>query len=262
MQTRKLTRTIGADRNEVEPEKNRVVKDAFKENLAERAEKELRDKVARYEELNKKKIEHEQKLERLKENERGKERDHRRLSHNHFSERSRICSTISAKRGQIEKLETNIEQLMKEKSDAEASFRRAQEDFQKEIQLNKKRIVAEEEMLQKIDLETKILMTSEKNRLEIDWMQQVMKKLEEKLNCPVCLETAKRPIYKCDEDHLVCGKCRVRLSKCPECRERYRGEPKRHRWAEKDSEELQQMEKRVKVLAGVDEVQDGAPPDV
>ena len=61
-----------------------------------------------------------------------------------------------------------------------------------------------------IDLETRILLVSERHQQEIACVRQAVAQLEERLRCPVCLETARRPIYKCDEDHLVCAKCRDR----------------------------------------------------
>ena len=48
------------------------------------------------------------------------------------------------------------------------------------------------------------------------------------LTCPGCLETAEAPIYT-----------------CPECRERYRGAPKVHRYAEMDAEELKKMKEEL-----------------
>ena len=39
----------------------------------------------------------------------------------------------------------------------------------------------------------------------VDFMDRQILKLEEELECPVCLEVATTaPIYKCPEDHLIC----------------------------------------------------------
>jgi len=70
------------------------------------------------------------------------------------------------------------------------------------------------------------------------------KSIEEKeaaLECPVCLETAKAPIFTCQQMHLVCSNCRPRLASCPVCREAYQGLPRRHRYAERDAEELEKL---------------------
>ena len=65
---------------------------------------------------------------------------------------------------------------------------------------------------------------------------------EEALECPVCLETAKAPIFMCLQQHLVCFSCQPRLDSCPQCREGYQGLPRRHRYAERDAEELEKMQ--------------------
>ena len=59
--------------------------------------------------------------------------------------------------------------------------------------------------------------------------QKILTKMQE-VECPVCLEQASTPIFMCqDLQHLVCSSCRPRLKECPECRQVYRGAPKRHR---------------------------------
>ena len=75
-----------------------------------------------------------------------------------------------------------------------------------------------------------------KNRSLVDFLDRQILKLEEELECPVCLEVATTaPIYKCPEDHLICRLpikensmqfhiqpfcriCRPKLSECPQCR--------------------------------------------
>ena len=74
----------------------------------------------------------------------------------------------------------------------------------------------------------------------------LIKSIEEKeaeLACPVCLQTAAPPIFSCQQMHLVCSGCQPRLSECPVCREAYQGQPRRHRYAERDAEELEKMRK-------------------
>ena len=70
----------------------------------------------------------------------------------------------------------------------------------------------------------------------------IIKELEEELECIVCLDTAKAPIYCCQEQHLVCSDCRPRIretGKCPSCRMRYPGgELLRHRAAERTAVRL------------------------
>ena len=51
-----------------------------------------------------------------------------------------------------------------------------------------------------------VLRTMEQNDNDLEtFLEHEIKELEEELECPVCLEVAKiAPIYKCQEDHLVC----------------------------------------------------------
>ena len=52
-----------------------------------------------------------------------------------------------------------------------------------------------------------------KNRSFVDFLDRQILKLEEELECPVCLEVATTaPIYKCPEDHLI---CRLSINKFP-----------------------------------------------
>merc|ERR1712183_383262 len=69
---------------------------------------------------------------------------------------------------------------------------------------------------------------------------QINEKRKE-LECPVCLELACSPIFMCSEQHLICSTCRPKLSNCPECRVAYRGQNRRHRYAEKTAEELHRL---------------------
>ena len=74
------------------------------------------------------------------------------------------------------------------------------------------------------------------------------KSIEEKeaaLACPVCLETAAAPIFMCQQQHLICSSCQPRVTSCPECREAYQVPPRRHIYAEKDAEELRNMQEEL-----------------
>ena len=76
--------------------------------------------------------------------------------------------------------------------------------------------------------------------------KRLLKAIERKtedLTCPVCMETAAAPIYlTCQQMHFVCSDCQPRLSSCPECREAYQGPPRRHRYAEREAQELKDLQ--------------------
>jgi len=57
--------------------------------------------------------------------------------------------------------------------------------------------------------------------------------VEAELECPVCLEISRPPIYQCPEGHLVCSACKPLLKTCPQCDSRYTDPPIRCRFAEK-----------------------------
>ena len=42
--------------------------------------------------------------------------------------------------------------------------------------------------------------------------------LESELECPICFELSRPPVYQCPEGHIICGNCRPRVSRCPVCR--------------------------------------------
>ena len=43
-------------------------------------------------------------------------------------------------------------------------------------------------------------------------------KVQEILECPVCFEIPKAPIFNCETGHTVCGDCRSKVPNCPLCR--------------------------------------------
>ena len=49
--------------------------------------------------------------------------------------------------------------------------------------------------------------------------ENVATQLEELIECSVCFETPKDHIYQCENGHLYCSECRVKLEKCAICRE-------------------------------------------
>ena len=83
----------------------------------------------------------------------------------------------------------------------------------------------------------------------IDFLIKSIEEKEAELACPVCYETAVAPIFiMCQQMHLVCSSCQPRVTSCPECREPYQRPPRRHRYAERDAAELENMREELAKL--------------
>ena len=66
----------------------------------------------------------------------------------------------------------------------------------------------------------------------------------------MCRETALVPIYTCSEQHIICSCSADKVANCPQCREELTRPLKRHRYAERDVEELANLREE---LAGLKE---------
>ena len=61
-----------------------------------------------------------------------------------------------------------------------------------------------------------------------------LKELEAELECPVCMEVSRPPIYQCEEGHIICSTCKPLLKVCPHnCGQKYSEPAIRCRFAEK-----------------------------
>ena len=90
----------------------------------------------------------------------------------------------------------------------------------------------------------------ERLRRSIVKKEKGISKKKEELDCAVCLETARVPIYTCSEQHIICSCSSDKVANCPQCREELTRPLKRHRYAERDVEELANLREE---LAGLKE---------
>lgn len=69
----------------------------------------------------------------------------------------------------------------------------------------------------------------------------VMKPYNNLLECPVCLDIPFKPrvIFQCDDGHVICSDCRMKVLVCPECRCELRPEMSRNRRLEALIEQLE-----------------------
>ncbi len=58
-----------------------------------------------------------------------------------------------------------------------------------------------------------------KDSFEVKMSESVsIKELESALQCPACNHLPRStPIYQCENGHILCTNCRIKLSKCPTC---------------------------------------------
>jgi len=78
------------------------------------------------------------------------------------------------------------------------------------------------------------------------FLKESIQMKQSEIKCPVCLEEAGVPIYRCVNEHLICGSCRTRVGlTCPVCRVRYQGPPKRYIYAERTVEEIQRLREQL-----------------
>ena len=61
-----------------------------------------------------------------------------------------------------------------------------------------------------------------------------LREVERELECPVCIEVSRPPIYQCEEGHIICSSCKPLLKVCPHnCGQKYSEPAIRCRFAEK-----------------------------
>ena len=110
-------------------------------------------------------------------------------------------------------------------------------------------------------------------RAEMELLKDAIEKKKEDLKCPICLETAKPPIFMCPNSHIICDACAPKVQTCPQCREKLPTPLKRlfsficpfsilqvflsvnlprHRFAEKIDMDLDDQQQKLVELTGRD----------
>ena len=146
----------------------------------------------------------------------------------------------------LEKKKTNMEKCTEK---TEIALQSKEEEIKTELRNLQNALEANQKATENLTTDevtnTNTLSISNKRILEIlsKTIQEKEKFIQEKerdLECPVCLDTAQVPIYMCEEQHAICSSCRMndKVDKCPLCRVQYFGKPRRHRYAEKNLEDL------------------------
>lgn len=139
------------------------------------------------------------------------------------------------KKGLENFLEEEVKKMKKKNEEIEENLQKLKQKFSKNIEETEK--LASSETVS-VEEEERKPAGMEKLLAHLD---KSIDRYSTDLECPVCLETVDLPVYQCEESHLICAQCRPKVKECPECRVRYRGPPKRHRYAEKDVEEMKKL---------------------
>ena len=148
----------------------------------------------------------------------------------------------------IEKFEKKKHKLEKFIDSEMDRFREEKNKIDEDIE--QLRLKRDEAIERKIQPPPKIFSDISKIDKLMSFLEKSISAKERELECPLCLEVSSPPIFMCPESHLICSRCRPKLEKCPECRVKYKGAPKIHRYAEKAAEELLELKKEKKELFG------------
>ena len=158
---------------------------------------------------------------------------------NEKRETAQECDAADENIKKIEKKKKKLENFLASYS-TEANTNIAK--LQKEID-SLQRMLREPDEIPTVPIESEVMTKANPELLQ--FMERQIEAVEKELECPICLEVASQaPIFKCEEDHLICSKCRVKVRCCPQCREEYpEGPHKRYRGAERQAERLAGMYK-------------------
>lgn len=158
---------------------------------------------------------------------------------------------------EIERLKSRRKEIIQEREIANEDAKKLEEKKKNLESLLDSYTVETNEKIQKMQLEIDSLQgrPTESEGTEPDlpetgsellhFMEKLIKDVENELECPVCFEIASQaPIFRCEEDHLICSNCREKMVCCPVCRVEYPGgAPKRLRGAERQAERLASLYK-------------------
>jgi len=150
--------------------------------------------------------------------------------------RNKTEQDMEAKYANLMEITNKITKLETEKVNLQSEIQKEADVFKMKENEIKTEVDKVEEMIKSLDLKIK---TKECKDPMVEFLTNQIATKQRDLECPVCLEVAKPPIYSCSKSHLVCHRCRLRIERCPECREKYKGEMMRHRYAEMNAKELE-----------------------
>jgi len=143
------------------------------------------------------------------------------------TEISELEGSIGHKYAAISKLQEELLVLSMRKDRVAADMEKVTNNHQEKIEVLKKELN---------DLEIKSSTYSvirPKKVEESSLPESERSEIESELECPVCFEISRPPIYQCPEGHIICSACKPLLKACCQCDAKYTDPPIRCRFAEK-----------------------------
>lgn len=154
------------------------------------------------------------------------EQEYEHLLSESSTEISELDGSIRGKQATIAKLQEEllIMNLKKEK---------VAEDMEKVTTNHHEKLETLKSEIKQLEAKSSEFSVVTKKVVESSLPEDERSEIEAELECPVCLEISRPPIYQCGEGHIVCSKCKPLLKCCCQCESRYSDPPIRCRFAEK-----------------------------
>ena len=143
------------------------------------------------------------------------------------TEISELEGSISHKYAAIAKLQEELLVLSMRKD-------RVAEDMEKVTEAHQEKLEILKKELADIDIKSSTYSIVRNKKVEESSLPESERnEIESELECPVCLEISRPPIYQCPEGHLICSSCKPLLKACSLCEAKFTDPPIRCRFAEK-----------------------------
>ena len=145
------------------------------------------------------------------------------------------CSTeISELEGSISHKYAAISKLQEELLVLSMRKERVAEDMEKVTAAHQEKLEILKKELADIEIKSSSYSIVRAKKVEESSLPESERsEIESELECPVCLEISRPPIYQCPEGHLICSACKPLLKACCLCETKFTDPPIRCRFAEK-----------------------------
>jgi len=144
------------------------------------------------------------------------------------TEMAEIEGSIRGKNSLIAKLQEEILALKMRKERMAKDMEKVTEDHESKLEESSAEVTELEEKMSKY---SNVVRPPKKEDCGLPEDERT--EVESELECPVCMEICRPPIYQCGEGHIICSNCKPLLKQCSQCEGLYSDPPIRCRFAEK-----------------------------